>query len=144
MAERTGIDGVFLGHIKGQWLYADAATCPTTSTAERVGSCTPRGRSAPTTATGTASGWCGSTGAGVTTDTVPIFVPGGIRIEGAGSVRPGKRSLYEAFGKQPVFNDPAKVEALELRDPDPVRPVQGGGMGAIGGFVRDGGGRSCP
>ena len=57
------------------------------------------------------------------TDTVPIFVREGIRIEGARSVRPGKDVRFEAFGRQPVFKDPAKVEALELRDPDPVRPV---------------------
>jgi hypothetical protein len=31
----------------------------------------------------------------------------------------GSDVQFEAFGKQPVFKDPAKVEALELRDPDP-------------------------
>jgi len=46
---------------------------------------------------------------------------------------------FEAFGRQPVFNDPAKVEALELRDPDPVRPISDSGMGAWGDFMRGGG-----
>ncbi len=139
VAERTGIDGVFLGHIKGQFIYAGRGNVPYYIDGGAGGELYTEGP------VGTDHGyWHGfrlvRVDAGkITTDTVPIFVPGGLRIEGAGSVRPGKRSLYEAFGKQPVFNDPAKVEALELRDPDPVRPVEGGGMGAVGGFVRDGG-----
>ena len=38
---------------------------------------------------------------------------------GPDSVAGGNDVEFAAFGKQPVFNDPAKVEALELRDPDP-------------------------
>ncbi|MGH2838910.1 MAG: hypothetical protein ACRDJY_11275, partial [Thermoleophilaceae bacterium] len=55
----------------------------------------------------------------IETDTVPIFVEDGIRIDGPANVERGKDLQLEAFGKQPVFKDPAKVEALELRDPDP-------------------------
>ena len=139
VAEKTGVDGVFLGHIKGQFIYRGRGNVPYYIDGGAGGELYTEGP------VGTDHGyWHGFRlvrvdGGEITTDTVPIFVPGGIRIEGAGSVRPGKRSLYEAFGKQPVFNDPAKVEALELRDPDPVRPVEGGGLGAVGGFVRDGG-----
>ncbi len=139
VAERTGVDGVFLGHIKGQFLYRGRGDVPYYIDGGAGGELYTEGP------VGTDHGyWHGFrlvrvNGGEVTTDTVPIFVPGGIRIEGADSVRPAKRSLYTAFGRQPVINDPAKVEALELRDPDPVRPVEGGGMGAVGGFVRDGG-----
>ena len=55
----------------------------------------------------------------IVTDTVPIFVKDGIRIEGPTASQAATTSQFAAFGKQPVFNDPAKVEALELRDPDP-------------------------
>ncbi len=139
VAERTGVDGVFLGHIKGQFLYRGRGNVPYYIDGGAGGELYTEGP------VGTDHGyWHGFRlvrvdGADVTTDTVPIFVPGGIRIEGADSVRPGKRSLYTAFGKQPVFNDTAKVEALELRDPDPVRPVEGGGTGALRGFLREGG-----
>jgi len=139
VAERTGVDGVFLGHIKGQFVYRGRGDVPYYIDGGAGGELYTEGP------VGTDHGyWHGFRlvrvdGGKVTTDTVPIFVPGGIRLEGADSVRPAERSLYRAFGREPVFNDPAKVEALELRDPDPVRPVQGGGMGAVGGFVRDGG-----
>jgi hypothetical protein len=46
-------------------------------------------------------------------------VKDGIKIEGPDSIARGKELQLAAFGTQPVFNDPAKVEALELRDPDP-------------------------
>jgi len=140
VAERTGVDGVFLGHIKGQFTYRGRGDVPYYIDGGAGGELYTEGP------VGADHGyWHGfrlvrvAPGGNVTTDTVPIFVTDGIRIEGADSVRPGKRSFYRAFGRQPVFNDPAKVEALELRDPDPVRPVEGGGMGAVGGFVRDGG-----
>ena len=60
----------------------------------------------------------------VTTDTVPIFTKDGIRLEGPDRVNAARQGQYEAFGRQPVFNDPAKVPNLELRDPDPTRPDQ--------------------
>lgn len=139
VAEAAGVDGVFLGHIKGQFLYRGRGDVPYYIDGGAGGELYTEGP------VGTDHGyWHGFRlvrvdGGNVVTDTVPIFVPDSIRIEGAGSVRPGKRSLYQAFGRQPVFKDPAKVEALELRDPDPIRPVEGGGMGSVGGFVRDGG-----
>jgi len=56
----------------------------------------------------------------VTTDTVPIFVPGGIRVEGSGPLRRGQVKRFAAFGRQPVFVNENKVESLELRDPAPI------------------------
>ena len=72
----------------------------------------------------------------MTTDTVPIFVKDGIRLEGPGTLNPGRQGQFEAFGRQPVFKDPAKVPNLELRDPDPRPPASSSGLG---GFVRGGG-----
>ena len=138
-AERSGVDGVFLGHIKGQFVYRGRGNVPYYVDGGAGGELYTEGP------VGTDHGyWHGFrmlrvAGGQVTTDTVPIFVPEGIRIQGARSVRPGKGVRFEAFGRQPVFNDPAKVEALELRDPDPVRPVSDSGMGAWGDFMRGGG-----
>lgn len=139
IADRSGVDGVLLGHIKGQFIYRGRGDVPYYVDGGAGGELYTEGP------VGADHGyWHGFrllrvSGGQVTTDSVPIFVREGIRIEGARSVRPGKPVQFEAFGRQPVFNDPAKVEALELRDPDPVRPVSGSGMGAWGDFVRGGG-----
>jgi len=140
VAERSGVDGVFLGHIKGQFLYRGRGNVPYYVDGGAGGELYTEGP------VGTDHGyWHGFrllrvAGGQITTDTVPIFVRDSIRIEGAGSVRPGKGVRFQAFGRQPVFNDPAKVEALELRDPDPMRPVSdSSSMGALGDFMRGGG-----
>ncbi len=118
-AERLGVDGVFVAHIKGQFLY--------------------KARGVPYYIDGGAGGelyttgpvgvdhgyWHGFRlirvdGKQVTTDSVPIFVPGGITLRGPERVDRGQAVQFEATGMQPVFKDPAKVPALELRDPDPV------------------------
>ena len=118
-AARTGVDGVFLGHIKGQFLYTGEGDVPYYIDGGAGGELYTDGP------VGTDHGyWHGFRlvrvdGDRIVTDTVPIFVNDGIRIEGANTVARGKDIQLEAFGKQPVFNDPAKVEALELRDPDP-------------------------
>ena len=78
-------------------------------------------------------------GGRLTTDTVPIFVKDGIRLDGPGHLLIGADAKYEAFGAQPVFNDEAKVRGLELRDPDPIRPASSSGLGSVGDFVRGGG-----
>ena len=70
---------------------------------------------------------------------MPIFVKDGIRLDGPGYLLIGADAHYEAFGKQPVFNDEAKVTGLELRDPDPIRPASSAGLGSVGDFVRGGG-----
>ena len=72
----------------------------------------------------------------VTTDTVPIFTKDGIRLEGPATLNPNRQGQFEAFSRQPVFNDSAKVPNLELRDPDPQPPANSSGVGE---FVRGGG-----
>ena len=119
IAAQTGVDGVFVGHIKGQFLYTGQGDVPYYIDGGAGGELYTEGP------VGTDHGyWHGFRlvrvdGKLIVTDTVPIFVKDGIRIEGPGSIARGKDLQLEAFGKQPVFNDPAKVEALELRDPDP-------------------------
>ena len=130
IAAQTGVDGVFLGHIKGQFLYQGEGDVPFYIDGGAGGELYTDGP------IGTDHGfWHGFrlvrvVGDRIVTDTVPIFVEGGIRIEGPESVTGGSDVQFEAFGKQPVFNDPAKVEALELRDPDP----QPAASSVLGGF----------
>ena len=119
IAAQTGVDGVFVGHIKGQFLYRGQDDVPYYIDGGAGGELYTTGP------IGTDHGyWHGFRlirvdGDRIVTDTVPIFVKDGIRIEGPDSVAGGNDVEFAAFGKQPVFNDPAKVEALELRDPDP-------------------------
>jgi len=120
VAAATGVDGVFVGHIKGQFLYRGQGGVPYFVDGGAGGELYTEGP------VGTDHGyWHGFRlvrvhGGRLTTDTVPIFVPGGIRIEGPDVVAAGERAAFAAFGRQPVFHDPAKVEALELRDPAPT------------------------
>ncbi|MEJ7784268.1 MAG: metallophosphoesterase [Solirubrobacteraceae bacterium] len=121
-AAAAGIDGVFTGHIKGQWIY-DAQKVPYfidgggggevyVSDAEEVGV--------------DYGYWHGFrllrvTGKNVVTDAVPVFVPGGITVTEPKPAHVGDRVTMEAFGKQPTMDGPA-VEKLELRSPDSERP----------------------
>jgi hypothetical protein len=127
IASITEVDGVFLAHIKGQFQYR-AQNVPYYIDGGAGGELYTEGP------VGTDHGyWHGYrllrvNGRSVFTDSVPIFVPGSLRVNGPGSVKRGDSAQFEGFGAQPVYNDPAKVPALELRDPDPVPP--GGGSGA--------------
>jgi len=138
-AEQAGVDGVLLGHIKGQFLYEGRGKVPYFIDGGAGGELYTDGP------VGTDHGyWHGfrllRTGGGrLTTDTVPIFVKDGIRLDGPGYLVRGASARYEAFGAQPVFNDEAKVTGLELRDPDPIRPASSSGLGSVGDFVRGGG-----
>ena len=119
----AGVDGVFAGHIKGQWVYSSRGVPYYTDggaggevyvgDAEEVGvdygywhgyrlvRLLPNGR--------------------VVTDAVPVFVAGGIRSSGPSALGVGDAAQFSATGKQPTEHGPA-VDALELRDPDPTRP----------------------
>lgn len=136
VARAAGVDGVFVGHIKGQFLYRGEGGVPYYIDGGAGGELYTDGP------VGTDHGyWHGFrlirvANGRITTDTVPIFTKNGIRLEGPPVLRPDRQAQFEAFGHQPVFKDPAKVPNLELRDPDPVRPASGAGMG---GFVRGGG-----
>lgn len=123
-AAAAGVDGVFAGHIKGQWVY----------TAEGVPYYTDGGAGGEVYVdesreeVGTDYGyWHGYRlirvlpAGQVVTDTVPVLVPGGITVRGPARMSRGSDVTFQAFGKQPTEEGP-KVEALELRDPDPKRP----------------------
>jgi hypothetical protein len=131
-ARDAGVDGVFVAHIKGQFLYRGAGGIPYFIDGGAGGELYTTGP------VGVDHGyWHGFRllrvrGDQFRTDAVPIFVNGGIRIEGPTELERGDRATFEAFGRQPVFNDPAKVEALELRDPAPTPRPGGGAMTWVG------------
>jgi len=121
VAAEAGVDGVFLGHIKGQWLY-EARGVPYytdggaggevyVGSGEKVG---------------VDSGyWHGYRlvrvdGSRVITDSVPILSPDGITVSGPAALDRGQAAEFSATGRQPTEEGP-KVEALELRDPDRSR-----------------------
>ncbi len=129
-AADAGVDGVFLGHIKGQFLYTGEGEIPYFIDGGAGGELYTTGP------VGTDHGyWHGYrlirvNGDSFVTDSVPIFVAGGIEITGAREVQQGEQRTFEAFGRQPVFNDPAAVPALELRDPNPIPRSARAGVGA--------------
>ncbi len=119
-AEALGVDAVFVGHIKGQWQYRGRGNIPYYIDGGAGGELYSDGP------LGTDHGyWHGFRlvrirNDQVTTDAVPIFVPGGIRVEGSGPMQRGEVQRFAAFGRQPVFVNKNKVDALELRDPAPI------------------------
>ncbi len=119
VAAAGGVDAVFVGHIKGQFLYRGNGDIPYYIDGGAGGELYTTGP------VGTDHGyWHGFRlvrvdGEQITTDTVPIFVDDGITIEGPEEVALGTVASFAGFGKQPVFKDTAKVPRLELRDPDP-------------------------
>jgi hypothetical protein len=128
-AAAAGVDGVFVAHIKGQFLYRGAGGVPYFIDGGAGGELYTTGP------VGTDHGyWHGFRvinvrGERFTTDAVPIFVDDGIEIAGPDQLALGERATFAAFGRQPVFEHSAKVDALELRDPDPV-PRSGAGGAA--------------
>jgi hypothetical protein len=123
VAKAAGVDGVFAGHIKGQWIYqADdipyfidggAGGEVYVGSDEEVGV--------------DYGYWHGFRivrvdGAKiVSTDAVPVFVPGGITVTDIPAAKVGDEVTLEAFGKQPTVDGPM-VDKLQLRSPDPERP----------------------
>lgn len=126
----TGVDGVFLAHIKGQFLYKGRGEVPYYIDGGAGGELYTTGP------VGVDHGyWHGYRlvrvdGTRIITDAVPIFVDNGITVTGPATLTSGSKGTWEAFGRQPVFNDPAKVEALELRDPNPTAR-SGGASGVL-------------
>jgi hypothetical protein len=117
------VDGVFVAHIKGQFLYRGTGGVPYYIDGGGGGELYTTGP------VGTDHGyWHGFRlirvrGGDYRTDVVPIFVRNGIKIAGGRRLEAGVTRTFEAFGRQPVFNHTAKVDALELRDPDPTPRV---------------------
>ena len=118
----SGIDGVFAGHIKGQWIYS----------AQNVGYFIDGGAGGevyvgPGEETGVDSGyWHGYRLASVrgsrirTTDTVPVVSDAGISLEGPTELETGSNARFNATAHQPTEEGP-KVE-LALRDPSEDAP----------------------
>jgi hypothetical protein len=138
VAERGGVDGVFVAHIKGQFTYEGLGDVPyyidggaggELYTEEPVG-----------VNHGYWHGYrllrVGSDGE-VRTDVVPIL--SSITIRGADRVQPGERVRLSATGKQ-LDKRGARVDHLSLQDPDPVRPSSSGVLAFLGELVVDGGG----
>jgi hypothetical protein len=121
-AESLGVDGVFVGHIKGQFLYRGAGDIPYYIDGGAGGELYSSGP------LGVDHGyWYGFRllrvdGTRVTTDVVPVITPGGIEIAGPRALQPGELPVrYEATARQPASKSSrAVVTSLELRDPDPV------------------------
>jgi Calcineurin-like phosphoesterase len=119
-ASDSGVDGVFVAHIKGQFLYEGSGGVPYYIDGGGGGELYTTGP------VGTDHGyWHGFRlirvrGEDYKTDVVPIFVRRGIKIAGGRTLEAGVTRTFEAFGRQPVFKHTAKVDALELRDPDPT------------------------
>ena len=124
-AAAAGVDGVFLGHIKGQFVYRGQGNVPYYTDGGAGGELYSTGP------VGTDHGyWHGyrllrvSAAGAVTTDAVPIFVSGSLRIDGPAVLLPDQEVTYSATGRQPVTNHARKVDALELRDPAPADAEQ--------------------
>ena len=111
---------MLLGHIKGQWQYRGRGDIPYYIDGGAGGDLYTNGP------VGVDHGyWHGFRlvrvdGGRMSTDVVPIFVPGGIRVPGVGPLRRGQVQRFEALGRQPVFVNEQKVDGLELRDPAPI------------------------
>jgi len=139
VAERGGVDGVFLAHIKGQFLYEglggvryyiDGGAGGELYTEEPVGV--------------NHGYWHGyrllrvSPDGEIQTDVVPIL--SSITIRGTDRLQPGERVRLSATGKQ-LDKRQAKVDHLSLQDPDPVRPSgSSGALAFMGELVVEGGG----
>lgn len=120
-AAATGVDGVFAGHIKGQWTY-EAEGVPYYIDGGAGGEVYVDEGGEVGVDTGYWHGWrmLRVNGKQVVTDTVPVFVPGGVKVSGPSSPAVGAKPQFTAVGKQPTEKGPL-VDKLELRDPDPKR-----------------------
>lgn len=121
-AAKDGVDGVFPAHIKGQWIY----------TAQKVPYYIDGGAGgAVYVGSGEQTGvdygyWHGFRvirvdGKTITTDAVPIYVPGGITMAEIKPASIGDEIALAATGRQPTKNGPS-LEKFEIRSPDPKRP----------------------
>lgn len=121
-AAQAGVDAVFLGHIKVMQQYT-AGPVPYFTDGGAGGELyIDESREQ----VGVDSGyWYGlrlvrSGPGGITTDAVPVIVPGGISVSGPARVDRGREAAFSATARQPATAG-VKVGALELRDPDPRR-----------------------
>ncbi len=118
-AAAAGIDGVFLGHIKGQWQYVGVGGVPYYTDGGAGGEV----YVGSAEETGVDSGyWHGyrlidvEDGEVAYTDNVPVFARGPLEVDGPKSIRVGERAQLGAVGQQPTRAGPDVK--LELREPD--------------------------
>ena len=120
VAAEAEVDAVFVAHIKGQFEYRGTGGIPYFIDGGAGGALYTTGP------VGTDHGyWHGYRLIRVhdgkwESQAVPVFVAGSLRVEGPGELARGSRATFAGFGRQPVANHTAKVEALELRDPAPT------------------------
>ena len=134
VAERSGVDAVFLGHIKGQWLYRGRGNIPYYIDGGAGGELYTDGP------LGTDHGyWHGYRlvrvhDGRIATDVLPIIGRNGITINGPDVLRPDEVARFGAVGTEPKqIGEPIE---LDLRDPDPIPRESGGGpLNALGGFM---------
>jgi hypothetical protein len=116
-ATAAGVEGVYAGHIKGQWTY-EAGGVPYFIDGGAGGEVyVGDGEEA-----GVDSGyWHGYRLVSVrrgrvrSSDTIPVFADTGIQIEGSREVRVGEKTTFKGEGEQPTEEGPRVT--LELRDP---------------------------
>ena len=121
-AAAAGLDGVFLGHVKVMQQYV-AGGVPFFTDGGAGGELHVNEQEK----VGVDSGyWYGYrlvrvAGRGITTDAVPVIVPGGITVTGPARVARGALAAFTATARSPA-TEGVRVDTLELRDPDPARP----------------------
>jgi hypothetical protein len=118
-ATAAGLDGVFAGHIKGQWVY-EAGGVPYFIDGGAGGEV----YAGDDEETGVDSGyWHGyrlvtiRRGQIQSSDTIPVFADSGIEVEGPEQIKIGEKATFTARGEQPTEEGPRVT--LELRDPSP-------------------------
>lgn len=121
-AAAAGVDAVLLGHIKVMQQYA-AGGVPYFTDGGAGGELYAN----ETEKVGVDSGyWYGYrlvrvARDAITTDAVPVIVPGGITVAGPSRVARGDAAAFAATARSPA-TEGVRVDTLELRDPDPSRP----------------------
>lgn len=120
IAATAGIDGVFMGHIKGQWRYQGLGGVPYYTDGGAGGEV----YVGPAEETGVDSGyWHGYRlihvvdGEVARTETVPVFTDEPFEMDGPKQLAVGERGQFTAVGQQPTVEGPDVK--LELRPPDP-------------------------
>jgi len=120
-ATAAGVDGVFAGHIKGMWQYSAGGIPYFTDGGAGGEVYVGEGEE-----TGVDYGyWHGYRlirvrEGKILTDAVPVFEPGGIKIDGPTRIAVGEVAEFSAVGQQPTEEGPDVK--LELRPPDSARP----------------------
>lgn len=128
---RSGVDGVFVAHIKGQWVYEGRGGVPYYIDGGAGGELYTDGP------LGTDHGyWHGYRlvrvrGGRITTDAVPIL--DAIEVGGPSELARGEIARFQAVGTQE--KEVGEPIALDLRDPDPIPRSSGGLLGGLGAFA---------